>query len=179
MRDGLAPGQVRRGLGMLARVLQCMEAFCGIIGKDLYLIDPLFYHSAILYERRGCGYIMGREIMEGIHDQFSQTGALTRGLDGATPFRAPGAGLTVRGRSWALHDGVAAMPGRRQELQGHRPSCGREHLSPSAILAWSMPTKKKRCTRAYRKRCRASPPSEVPKTAYRRRPKHPRAGEPE
>jgi hypothetical protein len=107
MRDGLAPGQVRRGLGMLARVLQCMETFCGIIGKDLYLIDPLFYHSAILYERRGCGYIMGREIMEGIHDQFSQTGTLTRGLDGATPFRAPGSGLTVRGRSWALHDGVA------------------------------------------------------------------------
>jgi len=107
MRDGLAPGQVRRGLGMLARVLQCMEAFCGIIGKDLYLIDPLFYHSAILYERRGCGYIMGREIMELVHDQFSQTGALTRGLDGATPFRAPGAGLTVRGRSWALHDGVS------------------------------------------------------------------------
>ena len=107
MRDGLAPGQVRRGLGMLARVLQCMEAFCGIIGKDLYLIDPLFYHSAILYERRGCGYIMGREIMELIHEQFSQTGTLTRGLDGATPFRAPGAGLTVRGRSWALHDGVS------------------------------------------------------------------------
>ena len=64
MRDGLAPGQVRRGLRMLARVLECMEGFCGIIGKELYLIDPLFYHSAILYERRGCGYLMGREMME-------------------------------------------------------------------------------------------------------------------
>jgi hypothetical protein len=99
-RDGLAPGQVRRGLRLLARVLQCM---------DHYLIDPLFYHSAIIYERHGCGYIMGREVMEYIHDQFAQTGALTRGLDGSTPFRAPGAGLTVRGRSWALHDGVAGQ----------------------------------------------------------------------
>ena len=109
LRDGLAPGQVRRGLRLLARVLDCMEAFCGLIGKDLYLIDPLFYHSAIIYERHGCGYIMGREIMEYIHDQFAQTGALTRGLDASTPFRAPGAGLTVRGRSWALHDGVAGQ----------------------------------------------------------------------
>jgi hypothetical protein len=109
LRDGLAPGQVRRGMRLLARVLECMEGFCGLIGKDLYLIDPLFYHSAIIYERHGCGYIMGREIMEFIHDQFAQTGALTRGLDASTPFRAPGAGLTVRGRSWALHDGVAGQ----------------------------------------------------------------------
>ena len=50
-----------------------------------------------------------QEAMEYIHDQFAQMGALTRGLDASTPFRAPGAGLTVRGRSWALHDGVAGQ----------------------------------------------------------------------
>ena len=54
MRDGLAPGQVRRGLRLLSRVLDAMEGFCALIGKEIYLIEPLFYHSAILYERRGC-----------------------------------------------------------------------------------------------------------------------------
>jgi hypothetical protein len=106
MRDGLAPGQVRRGLGMLGRVLECMEAFCRLMGRDLYLIQPLFYHSAILYERRGCGYLMGRELMESLHEGFAPAGALTARLDASTPFRASDAWRTVRGRSWALHDGI-------------------------------------------------------------------------
>src|SRR4029450_8570195 len=38
LRDGLAPGQVRRGMRLLARVLQCMEGFCGLIGKGLYMM---------------------------------------------------------------------------------------------------------------------------------------------
>ena len=58
MKDGLAPGQVRRGLRLLPRVLEAMEGFCRLIGKEIYLIEPLFYRSAILYERGGCGYLM-------------------------------------------------------------------------------------------------------------------------
>jgi hypothetical protein len=107
MHDGLAPGQVRPGLRLLARVLEGMDAFCRLLGRDLYLIEPLFYHSAILYERRGCGYLFGREIMDEIHAGFSDDGPLRAALDGSSPFRHPGAALTVRGRSWALHDGVA------------------------------------------------------------------------
>lgn len=107
MKDGLAPGQVRQGLRLLARVLEAMDGFCRLIGWELYLIEPLFYHSAILYERRGCGYLLGRDVMEGIHAGFSDGGALRPALDGSSPFRQPGAELTVRGRSWALHDGVA------------------------------------------------------------------------
>lgn len=107
MKDGLAPGQVRQGLRLLARVLEAMDGFCRLIGWELYLIEPLFYHSAILYERRGCGYLLGRDVMEGIHAGFSDGGALRPALDGSSPFRRPGAELTVRGRSWALHDGVA------------------------------------------------------------------------
>ncbi len=110
MRDGLAPGQVRRGLGLLGQVLDSMERFCSLIGKEIYLIDPLFYHSAILYERHGCGYLMGRELMESLHGAFAPGGPLTSRLDGSSPFRPPRAGGTVRGRSWALHDGIAEEP---------------------------------------------------------------------
>jgi hypothetical protein len=106
MRDGLAPGQVRRGLRLLSRVLDAMEGFCALIGKEIYLIEPLFYHSAILYERRGCGYLMGRDVMESIHAGFSDGGPLLKALDGSSGFRAPEAARSVRGRSWAIHDGV-------------------------------------------------------------------------
>jgi hypothetical protein len=107
MKDGLAPGQVRRGLRLLPRVLEAMEGFCRLIGTEIFLIEPLFYHSAILYERRGCGYLIGREVMEVIDAGFAEGGALREALDGSSAFRQPGAELTVRGRSWALHDGVA------------------------------------------------------------------------
>ena len=106
MNDGLAPGQVRPGLRLLPRVLDAMESFCGLIGQELFLIEPLFYHSAILYERRGCGYLFGREVMEEIHGEFGDSGAYRAALDGSSPFRRPGAALSARGRSWALHDGV-------------------------------------------------------------------------
>ena len=108
MNDGLAPGQVRPGLRLLGRVLESMEAFCRLIGQEFYLIEPLFYHSAILYERRGCGYLLGREVMEEISEGFADGGRLRSALDGSTPFRQPRAESTVRGRSWALHDGVGS-----------------------------------------------------------------------
>ncbi len=107
MNDGLAPGQVRRGLRLLARVLDSMEMFCRVLGKEIFLIEPLFYHSAVLYERRGCGYLMGRDLMDRIEAGFAGGGPLREALDGSTSFRQPGAELTVRGRSWALHDGIA------------------------------------------------------------------------
>jgi hypothetical protein len=111
MKDGLAPGQVRPGLRLLPRVIATMEDFCRLIGKDVFLIEPLFYHSAILYERRGCGYLMGRDTMDEIQAGFADVGELRTALDGSTPFRQPGAERTVRGRSWALHDGVSRFGG--------------------------------------------------------------------
>jgi hypothetical protein len=107
---GLAPGQVRRGLRLLYRVLASMDDFCRFLNQDFDLIEPLFYHSAILYERGGCGYLMGREQMEAIHDGFAPDGRLTARLDGSTPFRRQGFERTVRGRSWAITDGVLAEP---------------------------------------------------------------------
>jgi hypothetical protein len=106
MQAGLAPGQVRRGLRLLSGVLDSMASFCALLGKEIYLIEPLFYHSAILYERRGCGYLMGRDVMDQIHAGFSEGGVLMKALDGSSHFRRAEAAGTVRGRSWALHDGV-------------------------------------------------------------------------
>ena len=104
--DGLGPGQVRRGLRMLGRVLECMDGFCRILGRDCYLVEPLFYHSALVYERHGCDYLMGRELMDEIHTGFQDGGPLHRLLDDSTPFRRRGFDATVRGRSWAIHDGI-------------------------------------------------------------------------
>jgi hypothetical protein len=104
--DGLGPGQVRHGLRMLGRVLECMDGFCRILGRDLYLVEPLFYHSALLYERHGCDYLMGRDLMDEIHAGFGEGGALRRLLDDSTPFRRRGFEATERGRSWAIHDGI-------------------------------------------------------------------------
>ncbi len=106
-RDGLAPWQVRRGLQLLPRVLDAMDGFCRLMGAELYLVEPLFYHSAVLYERQGCGYLLGREVMDKIHDGFALGGPLASALDGSLPLRSPEAGSTVRGRSWALHDGLS------------------------------------------------------------------------
>jgi hypothetical protein len=104
--DGLGPGQVRRGLRMLGRVLECMDGFCRILGREFYLVEPLFYHSAVLYERQGCDYLMGRELMDEIHAGFLEGGVLHRCLDDSTPFRRRGFEASVRGRSWAIHDGI-------------------------------------------------------------------------
>jgi hypothetical protein len=107
---GLGPGQVRRGLRMLVRVLECMDAFCRLLGSEFYLVEPLFYHSAILYERRGCDYLLGRERMEEIDAGFAPGGVLRARLDDSTPFRRASLAVSVRGRSWAIHDGVLGDP---------------------------------------------------------------------
>jgi hypothetical protein len=103
---GLAPGQVRRGLRLLGRVLDAMDDFCRLLGKELFLVEPLFYHSALLYERHGCDYFLGRELMEAIDGEFRRGGRLHRALDGSTAFREADFAWTIRGRSWAIHDGI-------------------------------------------------------------------------
>ena len=108
---GLAPGQVRRGLRLLGGVMAQMEDFCRLLGKEHNLVEPLFYHSALLYERHGCAYLFGRELMDQIHVEFQPGGRLHRALDGETVFRQPGFERTARGRSWAIHDGILSVLG--------------------------------------------------------------------
>jgi len=106
MRAGLAPGQVRRGLRLLTPAIAAFEGLVARLGHTLYFVEPLFYHNAVLFERYGFGYQRGRRMMEGIHAGFQPGGGLALQLDGSTPFRPPGAGETIRGRSWAIHDGI-------------------------------------------------------------------------
>ncbi|MBO9363298.1 MAG: hypothetical protein J7452_13955 [Thermoflexus sp.] len=110
MRFGLAPGQMRRGLRLTKHVLPLFEQFIRRLGHDLFLVEPLAYHVAVLFERHGCGYIEGRTKMEWIHREFQPGGVLHRRLDGSTPFRQPGMERTVRGRSWAIYDGILEEP---------------------------------------------------------------------
>lgn len=106
MRAGLAPGQVRRGLRLFRQVLPLVESFATELGKQQISAEALYYHHAILYERYGFGYLTGRDRLVEIQQEFQPGGRLARRLDGSTPFRMPEAAGTVRGRSWAIRDGI-------------------------------------------------------------------------
>ncbi|MCL7453805.1 MAG: hypothetical protein M8467_12255 [Anaerolineae bacterium] len=110
MNAGLAPGQVRRGLGLTRNLGPLLEDFVQCLGHDYYLMEPLAYHNAIMFERLGFNYVQGLRKMQWIHVAFQPGGALQEALDGSTPFRQPDAWRTVRGRSWAIHDGILGEP---------------------------------------------------------------------
>lgn len=110
MEAGLAPGQVRRGLRLSRDLVPILERFVENLHHDAFYIQPLAYHNAILFERLGFAYALGLGRMEWIHNEFATGGLLQVRLDGATPFRRSGAEGTVRGRSWAIHDGIMGMP---------------------------------------------------------------------
>jgi hypothetical protein len=110
MKAGLAPGQVRKGLHLSRTLIPLCEQFVQRLGHDYYLMEPLTYNTAILFERLGCNYVQGLRKMEWIHAAFQPGGLLHERLDGSTPFRHPYAWRTVRGRSWAIHDGVLDEP---------------------------------------------------------------------
>jgi GNAT superfamily N-acetyltransferase len=116
MRAGLAPGQVRRGLRLFRQVLPLVESFATELGKQQISAEALYYHHAILYERYGFGYLTGRDRLVEIHQEFQPGGRLARRLDGSTPFRMPEAAGTVRGRSWAIRDGILGEPWRVPRL---------------------------------------------------------------
>ena len=110
MKAGLAPGQVRHGLRQMSHQRQLVEEFAAGLGHEMYLANPLGYHSAIFLEWQGFNYIRGRRKMEWIDRQFWPGGEIFRKLDGSTPFRQLEMAHTVRGRSWAIHDGVLGQP---------------------------------------------------------------------
>ena len=116
MQAGLAPAQVRRGLRLFREVLPLVESFAAALGKEQVSIEALFYHHAYLYEGCGFGYLTGRDRLEEIQRGFELGADLARRLDGSTPFRASGAAATVRGRSWAIHDGILGEPWRVPRL---------------------------------------------------------------
>jgi hypothetical protein len=110
MEAGLAPGQVRSGLRILSHSIATFEDFVDSIGHDIYFVEPLSYHNAIVFERYGFAYLKGRRLMQRIHEGFLPGGNLYRLLDNRSPFRQPWMHASIRGRSWAIHDGILGSP---------------------------------------------------------------------
>lgn len=109
LQAGLAPGQVRSGLRMLPKAIASFEDFIQSLGHNKYFVEPLYYHNAVIFERYGFSYQMGRRRMERYHTGFSKGGEYSILLDG-TAFRSPGAVNSIRLRSWAIHDGILGEP---------------------------------------------------------------------
>jgi acetoin utilization protein AcuC len=110
LQAGLAPGQIRRGLRMLGEVIIKFEEFVLGLGNQVFFIEPLYYHNAIIFERYGFTYQLGRKLMEDIHNGFQSSGRLADQLDRKAPFRQPEARTSIRLRSWAIHDGILGEP---------------------------------------------------------------------
>ena len=110
MDSGLAPGQVRRGLRLLQPATTAFEEFITSLGHDIYFVEPLYYHNAVIFERYGFAYQVGKRQMENIHAGFQEGGELCRRLDGSNPFRSLQAANSIRLRSWAIHDGILGEP---------------------------------------------------------------------
>ncbi len=106
MEAGLCPGQSRKGLRLTGEAIECLEFFCRILDIRIIRLEALFYHNAITYERHGFSYFSGYPLMRSIHQEFQPGGKLHVLMDGSTPFRRPEMAQTVRGRSWAIHDGI-------------------------------------------------------------------------
>ncbi len=110
MQAGLFPHQTRRGLRMFGEFFRLMERFTDSLGMAMIVAEPLSYDNAIRYERYGFDYLTGKRLMHEIDREFQPGGRLYQRLDGSTPFRMPGMERTVRGRSWAIHDGILDEP---------------------------------------------------------------------
>jgi len=106
MRAGLAPGQIREGLRCSQTVFTHIETFLTMMAHHAFFLEPLTYVSAWIFEKRGFAYSKGHQLMDTIHKEFQPGGELHKALDGSTSFRQPDQWGTVRGRAWAIHDGI-------------------------------------------------------------------------
>jgi hypothetical protein len=118
MRAGLAPAQIRASLGMSQWVLHQLDAFLTFLSHHAISLEPLTYASAWVFERRGFAYMRGHKLMDDIEREFQVGGKLRAALDGSSPFRQPDQWQTIRGRAWAIHDGILeAMDARWNDLR--------------------------------------------------------------
>jgi hypothetical protein len=106
MEAGYFPGQSYKGMGLTREAMQGLDFFCRIFGIKSIRLEALFYHNAITYERLGFSYFDGYKQMKQIHELFQPGKKLFQKLDNSTPFRKPEFAHIVRGRSWAIHDGI-------------------------------------------------------------------------
>ena len=110
MKAGLAPGQIKKGLRSFKQSIPAFEDFVRSMGHDLFMIEPLAYHNAISFERYGFNYMRGYQEMVRINQEFQPNGELFNRLSKTSVFRQENCWKTVRGRSWAIHDGILGYP---------------------------------------------------------------------
>ena len=109
MRAGLAPGQIRSSLSASKLFFQQLDTFLAFLSHHAVTLEPLTYASAWVFERRGFAYMRGHKLMDDIQREFQPGGQLHTALDGSTPFRQPEQWRTVRGRAWAIQDGILSV----------------------------------------------------------------------
>jgi hypothetical protein len=110
MKAGLAPGQIRAGKRVFKQSVPQFEEFVKRMSHERFFIEPLTYSNAITFERYGFNYLRGAKEMSFIHQEFQPGGELHSKLTPQNPFRHPDAWKTVRGRAWAIHDGILGHP---------------------------------------------------------------------
>jgi hypothetical protein len=110
MQAGLFPNQTHHGLQLFAKFFPLLERFTDALGMQMIVAEPLTYDNAIRYEKYGFDYLRGKRLMLDIDQGFQPGGRYYSRLDSSTPFRMPGMERTVRGRSWAIHDGILDEP---------------------------------------------------------------------
>lgn len=110
MQFGLAPGQIRKGLQLLSPAIHAFERFVLDRYHEIYFVDPLYYHNAVIFERQGFAYQRGRRLMQRINNGFQPGGDILQKLDGSNPYRQPEAASSIRLRSWAIHDNILDLP---------------------------------------------------------------------
>lgn len=133
---GLAPGQTHKGLGSFRWLAERVETLMLCLNQREYVAQPLFYHTALLFERCGFQYIQGRRRMEALAEGFAPGGELRARLDGSTPFRQPAQADSIIGRSWAIHDGVYDQPWDRVRMVKRLGIHAGVDTSPG--VAWAM-----------------------------------------
>ncbi len=113
IKAGLAPGQTKKGLRVFKDTVPIFEKFVENMGHDMFLIEPLAYHNAIVFEKYGFNYLRGRKDMVEIDASFRPPdGDLYRKLQESknNAFRSKDAWQSIRGRAWAIHDGILGHP---------------------------------------------------------------------
>jgi hypothetical protein len=110
MQAGLFPNQTRKGMQMFSQFFPLLEHFTDALGMAMIVAEPLSYDNAIRYEKYGFDYLRGKRLMREIDREFRPGGRYFLKMNGSSPFRMPGMERTVRGRSWAIQDGILDEP---------------------------------------------------------------------
>ena len=117
LRQAFVEGATARGVDteQAHRIYDQLAGFAGFGFNRAHAASfaLLSYVSAWIFEKRGFAYSKGHQLMDTIHGEFQPGGKLHKALDGSTPFRQPEQWKTVRGRAWAIHDGILEVIDRK------------------------------------------------------------------